>query len=296
MREDPNKLAVQKPAYPTIVGIPISNVCDGGCGFCIKSRYTFDKDNRFMTPDSFAKLIENIKGRVPLLNISAGYGEALLHPLVNEFVEISHDNNVGVLLYTNGKRIDEHIQQLNVIDKVIVSANKSTLNFEKYSSVLANMNNITFSVLFDIEENDFDYLYQLCNYCHDNQMDIELRCVFNCMDVPLHKKEDVVCFINQIKKLESPYINIMPSVHYTYIHCMDPWRALYFDMRGFLRPCCVFYESISCLNVLSDDLIDIWNSSYMEKRREKFAHGIGDTYCLKCPSGYGNVKRYGYNS
>lgn len=284
------KIEVEKTKKPVIVGIPISNVCNSKCDYCIRDKYSFSHDD-FMAEDMFIKLIDNVKEETQYLNISAGYGEAILHPEIENYIELAHKSDVKILMYTNGKMIIEYIDILKKVDKLIVSANNNTFDVNNIR-YLDKLHDVTISILFDLRCNDFEYIQEICKFCDSHSIDVELKCVFNNTNIQLKEKSQVSYELNELLNNKFKYIHVMPNLRYKFIHCKDPWRAMYFDMEGYLRPCCIFYESIKDYNIFYNKLSDIWNSKYLEDRREGFKKGQHDKYCIGCPIGFGNVGDY----
>ncbi len=289
-----NKKIIEHDKYPKIIGIPISNICNGDCDYCLRQSYILPSGHELMDEDHFVKLIDKVKNKVPMINISAGYGEALLHPLIDHYLDIAHKNGVKILLYTNGVASYDKMDTICSADTVVISANRPLFDLDKNREIIQNGANIIVSVLFDLPQNNTNYLYRICTLCHEYHINIELKCVFNYNNIPLKDKKTVSEDLKMVANLNSPYIHIMTAQKHKYISCTDPWKAMYFDMEGFLRPCCIYYDSIYENNIFKDDLCDIWNSTYLNARREQFENGIGDFYCKECPIGYGNVREYDY--
>ena len=93
--------------------IEITNNCNLKCDFCIKN----DRNNKFMTIDEFYTILDKVRGYTKYLYFHI-LGEPLLHPKINEFIDIA-SKNYNVNITTNGYLIDrvknnKNIRQLNI--------------------------------------------------------------------------------------------------------------------------------------------------------------------------------------
>lgn len=93
--------------------IEITNSCNLKCDFCIKN----DRNNKFMTIDEFNNILNKAKGYTKYLYFHI-LGEPLLHPKINEFIDIA-SKNYNINITTNGYLINrikgnKNIRQLNI--------------------------------------------------------------------------------------------------------------------------------------------------------------------------------------
>ena len=93
--------------------IEITINCNLKCDFCIKN----DRNNKFMTIDEFYTILDKVRGYTKYLYFHI-LGEPLLHPKINEFIDIA-SKNYNVNITTNGYLIDrvknnKNIRQLNI--------------------------------------------------------------------------------------------------------------------------------------------------------------------------------------
>ena len=95
------------------VYVEITNSCNLNCDFCIKNK----RDNKFISIDEFKFLLDKIKNYTNYLYFHV-LGEPLLHPKINELIDIASDN-FKINITTNGYLIDrikdnKNIRQLNI--------------------------------------------------------------------------------------------------------------------------------------------------------------------------------------
>lgn len=94
--------------------IEITNKCNLDCDFCIKN----NREKKFMSLEEYQLVLSNIK---PFTNYVYLHlmGEPLLHPYINEIIDLTNQNKINVNITTNGyliKRItgNKNIRQINI--------------------------------------------------------------------------------------------------------------------------------------------------------------------------------------
>ena len=94
--------------------IEITNNCNLDCTFCIKNK----REKKFISTKEYMKVLENIK---PFTNYVYLHlmGEPLLHPKINEIIDMTSKNKINVNITTNGyllKRVEnnQNIRQINI--------------------------------------------------------------------------------------------------------------------------------------------------------------------------------------
>lgn len=94
--------------------IEITNNCNLDCSFCIKNK----RLKRFMSIDEYQKVLDNIKPYTQYVYLHL-MGEPLLHPKINEIIDMTSKNEINVNITTNGyllKRVEnnKNIRQINI--------------------------------------------------------------------------------------------------------------------------------------------------------------------------------------
>ena len=88
------------------VYIEITNNCNLSCDFCIKNT----RKNKFMNINDFEIILNKLKEHTNYLYFHV-LGEPLIHPKINEFINLAKENNFNVNITTNGyliKRISNN--------------------------------------------------------------------------------------------------------------------------------------------------------------------------------------------
>lgn len=94
--------------------IEITNNCNLNCDFCIKN----NRKKKFMTINEYSFVLNEIKDYTNYVYLHL-MGESLLHPYINEIINITSKFNIKVNITTNGYLINrvknnQNIRQLNI--------------------------------------------------------------------------------------------------------------------------------------------------------------------------------------
>lgn len=93
--------------------VEITNACNLNCDFCIKN----ERKTKYLDKNEFIKILDKIKDYTDYLYFHV-LGEPLLHPNINEFIDIA-SKNFKINITTNGYLIEKikhnkNIRQLNI--------------------------------------------------------------------------------------------------------------------------------------------------------------------------------------
>ena len=115
--------------YYKKIYLEITNQCNLKCDFCIQNK----RNVKFIKKQDFIAVLDKIKSYTNYLYFHV-LGEPLLHPDINEFIDIAHNRNFSINITTNGyliKRVkdNKNIRQLNISlhsfdEKYLVSLDK----------------------------------------------------------------------------------------------------------------------------------------------------------------------------
>ena len=102
--------------------IEITNVCNLTCSFCPQTK----RQAEFMEIDTFSKILEQIKPHTDYIYFHVK-GEPLLHPRIDEFLDLSYEKGFQVNITTNGTLINK------VKDMIIMKPALRQVNFSLHS-------------------------------------------------------------------------------------------------------------------------------------------------------------------
>lgn len=108
--------------------VEITNVCNLNCRFCHGTK----RKKEFISLDNFKKLLEELKGYTKYLYFHV-MGEPLLHPMINELIDVAHEEGFLINLTSNGyfiKKImdNKNVRQVNVSLHGFALENGKSLN------------------------------------------------------------------------------------------------------------------------------------------------------------------------
>jgi len=102
--------------------IEITNVCNLACSFCPQTK----RQSEFMKIETFSKILDQIKPHTDYIYFHVK-GEPLLHPKVDDFLDLSYEKGFQVNITTNGTLIDK------VKDKILMKPALRQVNFSLHS-------------------------------------------------------------------------------------------------------------------------------------------------------------------
>lgn len=111
---------------PQHIGLPVTDRCNLSCKMCRRKLY-LEKgilDKKDLSLSLIEIVIEKIKNKVKFFNISAGYGEPLLHKNVVEIIKKIKESGLKVILFTNGTLLNKEMARkllMNGLDIIIFS-------------------------------------------------------------------------------------------------------------------------------------------------------------------------------
>ena len=232
------------------VYIEITNNCPLNCDFCIKNK----RPNKFMSPKEFQIVLNKLKSHTKYLYFHV-LGEPLIHPLINDFINLAVENNYYVNITTNGYLINniknnKNIRQLNIS---LHSYN------EKYKKSLINYLNDIFLVVDKLKNITYISYRLWVNSKHKEDIINALEKKYN------------VKISNNMKLEKNVFVDfddefIWPSLDNDYYNdkgkCYALKNQIGILVDGTIIPCCLDTLGIIKLgNIFVDNINDIINTS-----------------------------------
>lgn len=150
--------------------LEITSVCNLACSFCpptIRAR-------QFLSPEDFAKRLDQIRPHTEYINLHVK-GEPLLHPKIDELLDISYEKGFKVNITTNGTLIEKRKHQL-LNKPAIRQMNFSLHSFDDNIGLRDKdkyMNDIISFVMKQVSNTDMIASFRLWNLSKDNQTNLE---------------------------------------------------------------------------------------------------------------------------
>lgn len=106
---------------PNQITIDISGCCNAHCPFCLR-QMTQDVPSGLMPKEMFYEIMKQVRKikSIKIVSLSA-YGEAMLHPDFDEFVNYLYELNYKILVITNMSLANKHFESLLKTHFIIMS-------------------------------------------------------------------------------------------------------------------------------------------------------------------------------
>lgn len=257
------------------VYIEITNNCNLDCTFCIKNK----RNKKFISLDEFDVLLDKLQGYTKYLYFHV-MGEPMLHPKINELIDVASEKGYFINITTNGYLIDRIVNNKN-IRQINISLHSFDLKYNK--SLDEYLNNI-FDTVDKLLVNNTIIKYRL--WVDNKNSDL--------IKGKLNDKYGVIIGDNDNLKLND---NIYYEVEHEFV-----WPSLdndYYNENGSCRglrdhigilvdgtviPCCLDSAGIINLgNIYKEDFNDIINSNLFKEMKQGFLNNKKICeLCKKC--------------
>lgn len=150
--------------------LEITSVCNLACSFCPPTL----RARQFVSPEDFAKRLDQIRPHTEYINLHVK-GEPLLHPKIDELLDISYEKGFKVNITTNGTLIEKKKHQL-LNKPAIRQMNFSLHSFDDNIGLRDKdkyMGDIIRFVKEQVANTDMIVSFRLWNLSRDNQTNLE---------------------------------------------------------------------------------------------------------------------------
>lgn len=276
--------------------IEITNVCNLSCSFCPQTQ----RSPEFMNLETFSKILDDIKPHTDYIYFHVK-GEPLLHPKLDEFLDLSYEKGFKVNITTNGTLINK------VRDKIILKPALRQINFslhsfdgnEDASNKDEYVNNIISYIKQALVTTDTLFSLRLWNLDVDNITNLQveknrdlLSVIEKAFSLPYKIEEEIhpgrgikICdkvYLNQDHEFQWPDLLVQEDNSPGFCYGLRNQVAILVD--GTVVPCCLDGEGVINLGnvhktpfseiIESQRAIDIFNGF---SRREAV-----EELCRKC--------------
>jgi organic radical activating enzyme len=278
----------QIEAVPITVIIDICNSCNAKCPFCTRQlSETVRKD--FMTKEMFYEIMEQVE-KIPTINtISlAAWGEPLLHPNFDEFIDYIKSKRYTVTFPTNLSLAHKHFNAMLKTDHLMFSIEGFDKESYEKSRVDIDYNRIVWNITaFDkliqkrnengqkVPKRDLNFLLtkeskieQFINLWGKYVDEIRVGPVLPMIlwnkemnSFKLHKNKD-------FEKTMLPCKNFVKNMF-----CQQPFNIVTVRANGNLALCCSDYDSEMDFGSYKNLWYDFMNNPNLNKIRQEFKTG-----------------------
>ena len=281
------------------VYVEITNVCNLKCKFCDEIK----RKQEFMQLENIKIVFEKIKEYTDYVYLHVK-GEPLLHPKLSEILEIAEENNLQVVITTNGTLIKEKFEILRNA-KNIRQINISLHSIEQNANLEIDKKQY-FKELFDciekITQNNKSYIsYRLWNLenIKENEKNMYvLNCLKEYYNIPqlfnLIEENDFIEIGNK-KYINLDTIYEWPSLEKEIVStsgsCYGLVNQFGILVDGTVVPCCLDQNGdIKLGNIFEENLEVILNSKLAKEIEDGFKNNkLINPLCQRC--GFRELKR-----
>lgn len=258
------------------VYIEITNVCNLNCSFCPKTL----REKRYMRVDEFKLIINKIKDYTDYVYLHIK-GEPLMHPNLDEILDIITKNNLEVNITTNGRLLGEKLDILN--SKKIRQINISLHSFnnideiEDLLNIVDKINNSYISLRLWNDLDNSEIINLLENHYHTK--------------IDISKKNNTLSnhiFLSIDSEFSWPNLNL-PAIS-TKGTCKALKEQIGVLVDGTVVSCCLDNNGDNNLgNIFNDDMDNIINSNKYQDMLNGFKNKrLVSPLCQRC----GYIKRF----
>lgn len=257
--------------------IEITNNCNLSCPFCMHNK----RKAAFMKIDNYKTVIDKVKKYTKYVYLHV-LGEPLMHPNINEIIDINFENGISTNITTNGYLIskvkyNKNIRQLNVS---LQSFNEDIgLSIDEY---LSN--------IFDVVEKIKKHTYINLRLWYESDITKEI------LDRINSKYDKTILFSNKndsIKLEDNVYLTFHKEFEWPSLDCKDINEVgTCYALRdhigilvdGTIVPCCLDGDGVISLgNIFEDDLKDIIDSNRYQSMLKGFKDNKRiEPLCQRC--------------
>lgn len=228
------------------VYIEISNICNLNCSFCSPLL----REKRIMTIDEFRHIVNEIKNYTSFIYFHVK-GEPLMHPKLEEFLDIAFENSLKVNITTNGTLLKKN-QELLLRHKAIRQVNISLHSFSEQDDLNNGdyvKNAVEFSQL--ANERDIYVVLRLWNLDKNNNTSKESLDIMKSIEAAYPQDEPIIKSMGgrqSVKLAKNVFIGweqefVWPSLSNEFVSdtgfCYGMRHQIAILVDGRVVPCCL---------------------------------------------------------
>lgn len=233
--------------------IEITNSCNLNCSFCAGNKRKLE----FMSLDDFLHILDSIKEYTNYIYLHV-LGEPLLHPLINEFIDLASERGFFVNITTNGYLINK-IKDNKNIRQINVSLHSYSSN---YNLDIKNYLDDVFNCAHIFNNNTY-VSYRLWNRSDYYNDIIDYINLYYNQNIDLNQKGSIKISDNIFLDMQDSFT--WPSLNNSYYSdkgkCYGGIKHIAILVDGTVVPCCLdSLGNINLGNIFTNDLNSIINS------------------------------------
>lgn len=276
--------------------IEITNVCNLACDFCPQTK----RQPEFMKLETFNKILEQIKPHTDYIYLHVK-GEPLLHPQIDQFLNLSYEKGFKVNITTNGTLINKEKHKLlnkpalRLVNFSLHSfdGNEGGTNKEEYiSNIISfvkedidNTNILASLRLWNLEEDNIKNLKKQKNRCMLEMIEHKFNLSYK-IEEKIEKGRGIKIsdrvYLNQDFEFEWPDLEKAEDKNRGFCHGARSHMAILVD--GTVVPCCLDGEGVIKLgNIHETHFNEIIQGQRANCMVNGFSNGeVVEELCRKC--------------
>lgn len=288
-----------------IIGLPITTKCNLKCEHClrqVKNEYT-NRDWDMSLVEAI-NVLKKISKKTKYVNLSAGYGETLLHNEVEDIVNVFRSGGIKTIIYSNCTRAvwgklerletDVFIYSADLYHHINISHFKDNVKkFINYVRQLKYIFTDKFIISCTIEPDNqsrevVEFLVDMCENDTNIFLEFHWRMFYGEKNEVSDKVFEFMQWMDNLVLNERIRIPMLENK--TENVCRDIFNSLYFDYNGNVRKCCIFMESDPRCNIYKMNVDEILNSTLLNNWQREWLDEGEFEFCRNCPIGHGFVR------
>lgn len=249
--------------------IEITNICNLSCSFCAPH----NRKKEYMDLDDFNYILSQIKEYTDYIYLHVK-GEPLMHPHINEFIDLANQKGFFVNITTNGTLIDilynKNIRQINY-------SMQSTNDIEKVRLTIRKLRNF-------IKDTNIYLSLRLWSEQSKNNIILKQMLLeeFEVNEIQDKKQLDKNIFLSIESEFEWPDINNDEETTEGYCYGLKDHIAILVD--GTIVPCCLDNNGdLNLGNIYYDNIETVLENDRTKKIITGFQNrNIEEELCRKC--------------
>lgn len=253
--------------------IEITNVCNLSCPFCLPT----SRKKEYMSKENFEIILDKIKDYTDYIYLHVK-GEPLMHPDINELIELAHQKGFQVNITTNGTLIDrlanKNIRQINY-------SLQSNDNLNHIREILRKIKKFTMGTSIYVSIRLWSDKSKTNNNIKRLLLE-EFPSVEKIEDLQDKKTLSKNIFLSIEKEFEWPQLEVVNESSCGTCYALRDHIAILVD--GSVVPCCLDNDGIINLgSIYHSDLQEILNTSKVKDMMNGFQNNLKtEDLCKKC--------------
>lgn len=277
--------------YPEVFNIEVTNSCPMDCVMC--PRKYMKRKVGFMDFNLYKKIIDQLSGYTYAVWLHH-FGESLLHPKIEKFIEYAKEKDIKTQLSINPVLLNpKNIEKILNLDYLHISLDGTTEEtYKKLRGKNADYSKAVKAIFEFLKNKQRPYTTLAIIRMKETEKELEAF-KKQWKDSGINKVEvkEFITWDGSIKKIHKLASEFSEAYKKNLSYpCVRPWHRITILWDGRVVPCCYDYDGKYLLGDLNNQTLkEIWNSQEMiELRKQHILNDLKDNQlCKNCKEKYG---------